>query len=194
MKNPMNKLTKLLKPMTQWSTTMTVTFCLYLLFIMVVLSISFPLKSHKSKMMSIDNNRENSIGAMLSNDDDDDDTDDLGENEQKILQRAHDLPTAINRSDVLRDAFQRWVGTRWMRKLHFAEKVHNPKWTRKKQKHIEGEFCHSYAQTDFYLCHRNSAISRIVKGDLVWLYSWTKLFFKWNFRIASFERSKSWFE
>lgn len=107
MKNPMNKLTKLLKPMTQWSTTMTVTFCLYLLFIMVVLSISFPLKSHKSKMMSIDNNRENSIGAMLSNDDDDDDTDDLGENEQKILQRAHDLPTAINRSDVLRDAFQR---------------------------------------------------------------------------------------
>lgn len=58
-------------------------------------------------MMSIDNNRENSIGAMLSNDDDDDDTDDLGENEQKILQRAHDLPTAINRSDVLRDAFQR---------------------------------------------------------------------------------------
>lgn len=112
MKIPINKLTKLLKPMTQWSTPMTITFCLYLLFVMVVLSISFPLKSQKSKLLSIDNNRENSIGFRMNGDDDDDDDGDddaneLGENEHKILQRAHDLPTANNRTDILRDAFQR---------------------------------------------------------------------------------------
>lgn len=86
--------------MPQWSTTMTVTICLYVLFIMVVLSISFPLKSHKSKSEIGGNEREN--GIALYNDDD---ANGLGANEQKMLQRAHDLPTVNNRTDILRDAF-----------------------------------------------------------------------------------------
>lgn len=103
MKIPINKLTKLLKPMTQWSIPMIVTFCLYILFIMVVLSISFPLKSHRIKLAAMENNHENQNTLMIN----DDETNDLGENEQKILQRAHDLPAINNRTDILRDAFQR---------------------------------------------------------------------------------------
>lgn len=104
MKIPINKLTKLLKPMTQWSTPMTVTFCLYILFILVVFSISFPLKSHKiSKLAAMGMNREN----ILMNDNE---ANRFGEIEQKFLLRAHDLPATNNRSDILRDAFQRWVG------------------------------------------------------------------------------------
>lgn len=102
-----NKLTKLFKPLSQWSIPMTVTFCLYVLFIMVVLSISFPLKSHKIKTISIENERENSINAMNNGDDDDDGANGLGENEQKFLQRAQDFPIAANRTDILRDAFYR---------------------------------------------------------------------------------------
>lgn len=88
--------------MPQWSTPMTVTICLYILFIMVVLSISFPLKSHKTRSEIGSNEREN--GIALYNDDD---TDGLGANEQKMLQRAHDLPTANNRTDILREAFRK---------------------------------------------------------------------------------------
>lgn len=101
MKIPINKLTKLLKSTAQWSTTMTVTVCLYVLFIMVVLSISFPLKSHKAKVDAIVNELENGI------DDLDDDANGLGQNEQKLLQRAQDLTIAINRTEILRDAFQK---------------------------------------------------------------------------------------
>lgn len=101
MKIPINKLTKLLKSRPQWSTTMTVTVCLYVLFIMVVLSISFPLKSHKAKVDAIVNERENGIADL------DDDADGLGQNEQKLLQRAHDLTIVYNRTDILRDAFQK---------------------------------------------------------------------------------------
>lgn len=85
--------------MPQWSTTMTVT-CLYILFIMIVLSISFPLKSHKSKSATGENERENGIGFY-----NDDDAIGLGANEQKLLQRAHDLSTVNNRTDILREAF-----------------------------------------------------------------------------------------
>ncbi|XP_031634762.1 45 kDa calcium-binding protein [Contarinia nasturtii] len=103
MKIPINRLTKLLKSMPKWSTTMTVTVCLYVLFIMVVLSISFPLKSSSShKIGRIEHNdRVNDIAYL------DDDANGLGQNEQKLLQRARDLPTAINRSDILRDAFKK---------------------------------------------------------------------------------------
>lgn len=102
MKIPINKLTKLLKSMPQWSTTMTVTVCLYVLFIMVVLSISFPLKSHnKAKVHPIENEHGNGIADL------DDDANGLGQNEQKLLQRARDLTTANNRSEILRDAFQK---------------------------------------------------------------------------------------
>lgn len=103
MKIPINKLTKLLKSMPKWSTTMTVTVCLYVLFIMVVLSISFPLKSHKAKAMvdTMGNERANGIVDL------DDDANGLGQNEQKLLQRARDLTTANNRSDILRDAFHK---------------------------------------------------------------------------------------
>lgn len=89
--------------MTQWSTPMTVTFCLYILFILVVFSISFPLKSHKtsiSRLAAMGMNREN---IMI----DDNEANGFGEIEQKFLQRAHDLPATNNRTDILRDAFQR---------------------------------------------------------------------------------------
>lgn len=102
MKIPINKLTKLLKSISQWSTTMTVTVCLYILFIMVVLSISFPLKSSSQKISRMECiERVNGIAYL------DDDANGLGQNEQKLLQRARDLPTAINRSDILRDAFKK---------------------------------------------------------------------------------------
>lgn len=111
--------------MAQWS-PMIVTFCLYILFIMVVLSISFPLKSHgKRKSDRLESEHENEIGFM-SNDgvdvdavsgggrgvsgySDDNDVDDnqLGDDEQRYLQRARNLPNFSNRSVVLRDAFQR---------------------------------------------------------------------------------------
>lgn len=111
--------------MTQWS-PMIVTFCLYILFIMVVLSISFPLKSNgKRKSDRLESEHENEIGFM-SNDgvdvdavsgggrgvsgySDDNDVDDnqLGDDEQRYLQRARNLPSFSNRSVVLRDAFQR---------------------------------------------------------------------------------------
>lgn len=87
--------------MQQWSVTMTVSICLYVLFIMVVLTISFPLKSHKIKVQLIQNERANGIG------DSNDDADGLGQNEQKLLQRARDIPNATNRSDILRDAFKK---------------------------------------------------------------------------------------
>lgn len=102
MKIPINKLIKLIRSTPQWSTTMTVTVCLYFLFIMVVLTISFPLKSHKTKSDAMENERENIIGLL-----NDDDANGLGVNEQKILQRARDLPTQNNRTDILRDAFKR---------------------------------------------------------------------------------------
>lgn len=100
MKIPINKLIKIIRSTPQWSITMTVTVCLYFLFTMLVLTISFPLKSHKIKSEATENERENFIGLL--NDDDG-----LGLNEQKILQRARDLPTVNNRTDVLRDAFKK---------------------------------------------------------------------------------------
>lgn len=113
MKIPINKLTKLLKSMSQWSTAMTVTVCLYVLFIMFVLSISFPLKSHKiTENKRIGNDRANGIAYLKDDVDDDGDVDgvdgnSLGQNEQTLLQRANDLPAAINRTDILRDAFKK---------------------------------------------------------------------------------------
>lgn len=112
-----------MKLMAQWS-PMIITICLYILFIMVVLSISFPLKSHsKTKFNRIESERTNSIGFMSnesddgddedggggegSDDDDDDDANRLSANEQRYLQRANNLPNFSNRSVILRDAFQR---------------------------------------------------------------------------------------
>ena len=111
--------------MAPWS-PMIITFCLYILFIMVVLSISFPLKSHsKSKFDRFESEHKNGIGFMSDESDDGNDVDDdgdgndrvgndddddgnrLGENEHRYLQRAHNLPSFNNRSDILRDAFQR---------------------------------------------------------------------------------------
>lgn len=87
--------------MQQWSVTMTVSICLYVLFIMVVLTISFPLKSYKTKVQLIQNERANGIAEL------NDDADGLGRNEQKLLQRARDTPNATNRSDILRGAFKK---------------------------------------------------------------------------------------
>lgn len=100
---PINKLTKMLRTFPQWSTAMTITFCLYLLFVMVFLSISFPLKSHKTHLMSIKRNHvnENTVMDIVN------DNDELGDSEQKLVQRAKDLPTMSNRSEILRDAFNK---------------------------------------------------------------------------------------
>lgn len=106
----LNRLSKWVK--LQWSTSLIVTFCLYGLFILVVLSISFPLKS-KSKIVSPESDRVNGIGLFGD--------DSLGANEQKLLQRANDLPAINNRTDVLRVAFRRWV---WANAHCAAEKVH----------------------------------------------------------------------
>lgn len=126
MQIPINKLAKMLRTFPQWSTAMTITFCLYLLFIMVVLSISFPLKSHKTHLMSIERNHvnENTVMDIVN------DNDALGDSEEKLMQRAKNLPTVSNRSEILRDAFNKWVfiysmylhSTRvcciWMEKVH----------------------------------------------------------------------------
>lgn len=124
-----NKFMKRMKPMAQWS-PMIITICLYMLFIMVVLSISIPLKSHsKRKFDRFESERENKAGSMSNESDDgndlvdvdsvgggggggedNDDNDDanrLGEPEHRYLQRARDLPSFSNRSVILRDAFQR---------------------------------------------------------------------------------------
>lgn len=102
MQIPINKLTKLLRTFPQWSTAVTITFCLYLLFIMVVLSISFPLKSHKTHWMSVKRNYVNENTVM----DIGDDNDELGNGQvMQLMQRAEHLPTVSNRSEILRDAF-----------------------------------------------------------------------------------------
>lgn len=123
---------KRLKPSAQWS-PMIYTICLYILFIMVVLSISIPLKSHsKRKFDRFDNEHANKIGFMSndgvdvddvsgigggggvvdgkeSEDTVDNDVDDnqMGDDEHRFLQRARNLPNFSNRSIILRDAFQR---------------------------------------------------------------------------------------
>lgn len=117
---------KRIKPRAQWS-PLIVTVCLYILFIMVVLCISIPLKSHsKRKSDRLESEHDNQIGFMsndgvdvddvsgvggrgTSEDNDDNDVDDnrLGDDEQRYLQRARNLPSFSNRSVVLRDAFQR---------------------------------------------------------------------------------------
>lgn len=103
MQIPINKLTKCLRTFSQWSTAMTITFCLYLIFICVVLSISFPLKSHKAHSLSMDNNHiVNDIQSNGLND-----NNEIGDSEEKLLQRAKDLPTVSNRSEILRDAFNK---------------------------------------------------------------------------------------
>lgn len=86
--------------MPQWSTAMTITFCLYLVFILVVLTISFPLKSHGKSDIggSIERSQSNSIFNVDN---------DIGDDEQKLLQRANDLPIFSNRSEVLRVAFNK---------------------------------------------------------------------------------------
>lgn len=103
MQIPINKLAKMLRTFPQWSTAMTITFCLYLLFIMVVLSISFPLKSHKMHLMSIERNHvnENTVMDIVN------DNDALGDSEEKLMQRAKNLPNVSNRSEILRDAFNK---------------------------------------------------------------------------------------
>lgn len=50
--------------------------------------------------MSVESNRVNENALNDAND-----TDELGDNEEKLLQRAKDLPTVSNRSEILRDAF-----------------------------------------------------------------------------------------
>lgn len=103
MQIPIHKLTKMLRTILQWSTAMTITFCLYLLFITVVLSISFPLKSHKTHLMSIkrDHVNENTVMDIVN------DNDALGDSEEKLVQQAKDLQTVSNRSEILRDAFHK---------------------------------------------------------------------------------------
>lgn len=103
MQIPINKLTKMFRTFPQWSTAMTVTFCLYLLFIMVVLSISFPLKSHKTHLMLIKRNHvnENTVMDIVN------DNNELGNSEEKLVQRAKELPTVSNRTEILRDAFNK---------------------------------------------------------------------------------------
>lgn len=79
---------------------MTITFCLYLVFILVALTISFPLKSHRKSDIgdSIERSQSNSIFNVDN---------DIGDDEQKLLQRANDLPIFSNRSEVLREAFNK---------------------------------------------------------------------------------------
>lgn len=79
---------------------MTITFCLYLVFILVVLTISFPLKSHGKGDIggSIERSQSNSILNV---------NEDIGDDEEKLLQRANDLPVFSNRTKVLREAFDK---------------------------------------------------------------------------------------
>lgn len=104
MQIPINKLTKMLRTFPQWSTAMTITLCLYLLFIMVVLNISFPLKSHRMHLMSIERNHVNENTEIM---DTVNNNDELGDIEAKLLQRAKDLPIVSNCSEILRDAFNK---------------------------------------------------------------------------------------
>lgn len=79
---------------------MTITFCLYLVFILVVLTISFPLKSRSKGDIggSVERSQSNSIFNV---------NEDIGDDEEKLLQRANDLPVFSNRTKVLREAFDK---------------------------------------------------------------------------------------
>lgn len=109
--------------MAQWS-PLIITICLYVLFVMVVFCISFPLKSHsKRKFDRFEIEHVNEIGLSNESDDgngiddsvsggvgdgeDSDENDDANRNERRYLERARNLPSFSNRSDILRDAFQR---------------------------------------------------------------------------------------
>lgn len=96
MKIPINRIKKVMKASPQWSIAWILTLCLYFIFISVVLFIAFPLRSQK---YDGSDSKRNEINRF----DIDDST--LGDDEQKLLQRANELPTLSNQSDALRAAF-----------------------------------------------------------------------------------------
>lgn len=100
MQIPINKAKKLLKTISQWSTATLLTCLLYILFISFVLAISFPLKSSKMQLVS---------NVIETNGDEFDATNEINENQQKLLQRANELPTTLNRSEILKEAFKRYA-------------------------------------------------------------------------------------
>lgn len=72
---------------------------------MVILAISFPLKS-SNKLQAVQSNAVESIDA---NGNDFDPLNEVDENEQKLLQRAHEMVIVQNRSEILMDAFKRFA-------------------------------------------------------------------------------------
>lgn len=94
MKIPINKIIKLIKSTPQWSTATAFTLILYLLFISLVLTISFPLKSSKvTSLVQRGNNFRNDLNE-------------LGDDEQKLLDKANGIEEVKNKSEILRSSFK----------------------------------------------------------------------------------------
>lgn len=96
MKIPINKIARNFKLVPQCAAVATVPFVLYLIFICVVLSVSFPLKSSTAGN-SLAEHR-NGFTLIESNG--------LGEGEQKLLERANAMESYKNKSDILQHAFK----------------------------------------------------------------------------------------
>lgn len=98
MQIPINKLTKLIKAIPQCSAATAVPLLLYSIFILIVLTISFPLKSHgnispASAIQQLENN------FVI------DELNELSDDEQKLIQNANELENVKNKSEILRKAF-----------------------------------------------------------------------------------------
>lgn len=96
MKIPINRIKKVMKSSPQWSFVWILTLCLYFVFIFVVLFVAFPLRSQK---YDGNDTKRNEINRFDIEDNI------LGDDEQKLLQRADELPTLANQSSALRAAF-----------------------------------------------------------------------------------------
>lgn len=95
MKIPINKITRNFKLVPQCAAVATVPLLLYLIFIFVVLSVSFPLKSTNGNQLDVNRNSFSLI-----------DGNELGEGEQKLLERANSIENFKNKSYMLQHAFK----------------------------------------------------------------------------------------
>lgn len=95
MQIPINKLTKLLKLFPQCSAALAIPLLLYLIFISLILTISFPLKSNKSVLASAQNG--NNFVNYINK---------LGDNEHKLLEKAKEIENVRNKSEILGNAFK----------------------------------------------------------------------------------------
>lgn len=99
MQIPVTKLTKLIKSIPQCSAATAVPLLLYSIFILIVLTISFPLKSNGNVAPA-------SAMQQLGNNFVIDEGNELGDSEQKLIQKANELENVENKMEILQRAFR----------------------------------------------------------------------------------------